>query len=62
MKAEEFKAWRERMGLKKIEAAEALGISRNMPQRYEDGLAPIPRYIALACAAVAHGLPPIGGE
>ena len=48
------------MGLSKTAAAEALGISRNMPQRYESGVAPIPLYVALACAAYAMNLKPYG--
>lgn len=59
MTADQFKQWRERLGFTRIEAAAALGMGRNQPQRYEDGQ-PIPRYVALACAAIAHGLPPIG--
>lgn len=59
MTAEQFTQWRERLGLTRIEAAALLGMGRNQPQRYEDGQ-PIPRYVALACAAIAHGIPPIG--
>lgn len=58
MKAEDFTAWREKMGLNRVQSAEALGLSRNMPKRYEDGEAEIPLYIALACAALDFGLPP----
>ena len=59
MTSTEFREWRERLGLNRVEAATALGMGRNQPQRYEDGQE-IPLYIALACAALAHGLPPIG--
>lgn len=52
-------AWRERLNLNKSEAASRLGIGRNAYARYEAGEQPIPLYIALACAAIAHGLPPI---
>ncbi|WP_188825070.1 XRE family transcriptional regulator [Brucella endophytica] len=58
MKPEDFTAWRERMGFNRVQAAEALGLSRNMPQRYEDGAAEIPLYIALACAALIRGIAP----
>jgi len=58
----QFTEWRGRLGLSKTAAAEALGISRNMPQRYEAGAAHIPRYVALACAAVAFNLPPYGAD
>jgi len=56
----QFTEWRGRMGLSKTDAAEAIGISRNMPQRYESGVAPIPLYVALACAAYAMNLKPYG--
>jgi len=46
------------MGLNRVKAAKALGISRNMPQRYEDGLSPIPLTVALACAALIRELKP----
>lgn len=59
MTAQDFIDWRERLGFNRTDAAEALGLGRNQPQRYEEGQ-PIPKYIALACAALAHGLPPIG--
>lgn len=57
MTAQEFIEWRTRLGLNRTQAAEALGLGRNQPQRYEDGQ-PIPLYIALACAAVARGISP----
>ena len=58
----EFTEWRGLLGLSKTAAARTLGISRNMPHRYENGEAPIPRYVALACAAVAFNLPPYGAR
>lgn len=51
--------WRSRLGLNKTEAAEALGLSRNGYTSYEEGRTRIPLHIALACAAIAYGLPPI---
>lgn len=54
-----FLAWRQRLGLNKRRAAEALGISRVTLDAYENGLHSIPLYIALACAAIAMGVPPI---
>ena len=54
-----FRAWRKRLGLNRGQAAEALGCSRNTIPRWESGETEIPLYIALACAAIAHGLPPI---
>lgn len=58
MTKEDFRAWREHMGLNRKQACDALGLGRNTPQRYEDGKAEIPRYVGLACAALAHGLQP----
>lgn len=59
MTATQFREWRERLGLNRVEAAAVLGMGRNQPQRYEEGQ-PIPRYIALACAALEAGIAPIG--
>lgn len=52
-------AWRSRLGLNKSEAARRLGLSRNALEGYESGQRRIPLYIALACSALAYGLPPI---
>jgi plasmid maintenance system antidote protein VapI len=54
-----FSAWMNRLKLNKSEAASALGIARSTLDRYLAGSVPIPQSIALACAAVAHGLPPV---
>lgn len=56
----QFTEWRGHLGLSKTDAAKAIGISRNMPQRYESGAAPIPLYVALACAAYAINIKPYG--
>lgn len=48
MTGDEFKAWRGRMSFNRTQAAEALGIGRNQPQKYEEGLE-IPKHIELAC-------------
>ena len=39
----------------------ALGISQDRLRRMLAGEAPIPRHMALACAALAYGLPPWPG-
>lgn len=59
MTGESLTAWRERLHLSKVEAASLLGCSRNALAGWEAGRYPVPEYIALACAAIAHGLPPI---
>jgi hypothetical protein len=50
-----------RMHWRKKQAAQALDVSENGYAAYEDETRErrIPRHIALACAAIAHGLPPI---
>lgn len=57
----EFIVWRQRMGLNRTQAAEALGVSKNMPKKFEDGTAPISRLVALGCAALIRGMPPWPG-
>lgn len=52
-------AWMDRLHLNKVEASTSLGIARSTLDRYLDGSVRIPQSIALACAAIAHGLPPI---
>jgi hypothetical protein len=59
MTSSSFLAWRKRLGFNKSKAALALGMSRNALMGYEDGSKKIPQYVALACAALAHGIPPI---
>jgi DNA-binding XRE family transcriptional regulator len=48
-------AWRQRMGYSQRDAAKALGCSRGALAGWEAGQA-IPRYIGLACAALALGM------
>lgn len=64
MEPHDLVSWRRHLGLKKTEAATALGIGVRTLNQYEDGQnhrgdpRPIPRHIALACSALAFGLPP----
>jgi predicted transcriptional regulator len=56
--AAEFADWRKRMGFNRKAAAEALGLSRNTVQKYEEGVTAVPLHIALACAALVRGIAP----
>jgi DNA-binding XRE family transcriptional regulator len=47
------------LGITQIEAAKGLGCSRTTIAVYENGKSKIPRYIALACAAIIAGLRPL---
>lgn len=51
-----LKSWRHELRLSQRAAAEALGVSERQFRYYEAGEYPIPRTVALACAALAHGL------
>lgn len=46
--------WRMAHQLSKREAAAALGVARNTYRAYEMGKYPVPKYIALACAALTE--------
>ena len=64
MTSASLKSWRERLHWTKDRAAKELGLSPNGYAALEAGHfigrpRPIRRHIALACAALAHGLPPI---
>lgn len=52
-------AWMARLHFNKSQACIHLGIARTTLDRYLDGSVRIPRYIALACAAIAQGVPEI---
>lgn len=54
--------WRKRMGYSQREAAIALGCSRGAWAVWESGQKAPPRYIALACGALALGMKPYGEE
>lgn len=60
-------AWRERMGWDQRTAAQALGMGLSGYQELERGRSfatgqrrSVKRSILLACAAIEHGVPPIG--
>lgn len=58
MTGEEFVEWRKSLGIRRNQASELLGISRNTISRNEKGVTPIPDYVALACMALSCGLSP----
>lgn len=58
----QLRDWRERLNLSQQRAASELGLSLRGYQNYESGERKIRRHIALACAAVAFGLPPYDGK
>ena len=60
MTRESLLAWRKAMGMSQAALAEALGCSRRALVNWEAGVYPVPNYIALACAALAKKLRPIG--
>jgi transcriptional regulator with XRE-family HTH domain len=59
MTPESLKDWRKRLKLSQVKAAEELGCGRRSLQLWEKGENNIPKYIALACAAVALGVKPL---
>jgi len=59
MTGDQFIAWRKQLDLNRGEAAVCLGMAPNTVTAYERGRA-IPRYIALACSALAANLEPWG--
>lgn len=59
MTADDFEATHRRLGISRAELCRRIGIAPNTGMAYASGRR-IPRHIALACAAVLYGLPPIG--
>lgn len=55
-----LKAWRARMGYDQREACQQLGCSRGAYQGWEKNEGRPPRYIGLACAALALGMTAYG--
>lgn len=70
MTPRDFRAWRRKMGLTQEKAAKILGMGRTAVSQYDTGkrrapaeiIETVPRYIALACTAISHGLAPYGSE
>ena len=61
MTPKSFRSWRKSLGLSQKEAAHALGLKRRVVQYYEKGerdgeSISIPKYIRLACQAIAQGV------
>ena len=57
--ADRLRAWRKRLRLSQQTAADQLGMSLRQYADYERGHAVIPTPVALACSAIAYGLPPM---
>lgn len=57
MKPETLVALRKRHHLTQAALARQIGVGRRSLSDYETGKAPVPKLVALACAAVAFGLP-----
>ena len=62
MTAEDFIALQTRLGVSRAELCRRLGIALNTGTAYARGRTPIPRTVALACAALDAGLKPYGLE
>lgn len=64
MDAQDLAEWMDSMHLTQLQACELLGISVKTLRGMLKGTRPggIPRYIALACAAVAAGVRPYRGD
>jgi transcriptional regulator with XRE-family HTH domain len=62
MKPINMTTWRQRFGWSRTEAAKQLGCSRNSLAAWESGASGIPKYIALACSALAMNIAPYGAD
>jgi len=58
MTATDFIAWRTHLGISGAEAGRRLGLAPNTITSYERDRSTIPTHVALACSALAVGLPP----
>lgn len=56
MNAATLQLWRKRMGYSQQDACNELGCSITLLEHWEHGSRPVPRYIGLACAALALGM------
>ena len=56
MTPEQFKAWRNGMGLSRLGAAQRLDVSKAAVQAWEQGVNPIGKTVSLACCALWFGL------
>ena len=56
MTAEQFKAWRNRLGLSQAAAGEALGLHRHTIRNYETGFSTVPKHVELACREVERAM------
>lgn len=59
MKATSLTDLRKRLNLSQRGMAKALQLGTRTLSNYETGKTPIPAFVALACAALAFGLPPV---
>ena len=59
MTPETLTRWRMSLGLSRADACKQLGIAPNTWTKYQEGRTTIPRYIALACAAISKNLEPL---
>lgn len=56
MTANQFKNWRECLGLSLTVTAERLGVTRQAIKNYQNGNRPISKTVWLACLAIEAGL------
>lgn len=57
MTSEQLHQWRETLGFSQAEAARRLKVSTRCYERWEAGERQPPRFLGLACAAIAEGVP-----
>ena len=55
-----FKAWRLRLGLTQVAAADALGVAIQTVKAWEGGANPISKTVELACRMVAQDMEDMG--